>query len=101
DRAMPCGLIINELVANAFKHAFPEGRSGHVCVDLSSADGRHCTLTVRDDGVSMPTGLDLGRGRSLGLQLVHDLADQLHGTVAISRERGTTFTIDFDAGGGI
>src|SRR5262249_41444188 len=46
DRAMSCGLIINELVANAYKHAFPDGRAGHVFVDLSSTDGRRCTLTV-------------------------------------------------------
>lgn len=100
DRAMSLGLIINELVANSFKHAFPGGRAGHVFVDLSSADGRHCKLSVGDDGVSLPTGMDVGRTGSLGLQLVRDLVDQLHGTLAISREHGTTFTIDFDADGG-
>ena len=97
DRAVLCGLIINELVSNAFKHAFPNGRQGRVSVDLVSADGHRCVLTVRDDGISLPPGFDLGRDGSLGLQLVNDLAEQLHGTVVVRREAGTIFTITFDA----
>jgi two-component sensor histidine kinase len=99
DRAVPCGLIINELVSNALKHAFPGGRPGRVRVALRSGPGQKYTLEVADNGVGLPEGLDPGRAGSLGLQLVGDLAEQLHGAVAVGRGAGTTFTITFEAAG--
>src|SRR5262249_17986595 len=96
DQAITCGLIVNELVSNALKHAFPDERAGRVRVELRPLGGHRLVLVVGDDGVGLPPGLDLARVDSLGLQLVQDLADQLHGTVEVSRDVGTTFTVTFD-----
>ena len=97
DRAIPTGLIINELVSNALKHAFPDGQAGHVRVELKLLDGRRCALAVMDDGVGLPPDLDVGRADSLGLQLVRDLTRQLHGTISVRRGRGTIFAVTFEA----
>ena len=96
NRAVSCGLIVNELVSNALKHAFPPGRPGCVRVLVEPLVGGRHVLRVQDDGVGLPPGFDVGRADSLGLQLVHDLALQLHGTVAVTRDPGTTFAITFD-----
>jgi two-component sensor histidine kinase len=95
DRAVSCGLIINELVSNALKHAFPDGRPGHIEVGLSLQDDRRCVLTVRDDGIGLHAGS--GKPDTLGLQLVQDLTRQLRGTIAVTHEGGSSFTITFDA----
>lgn len=94
DQAVPCGLIINELLSNSFKYAFPSGR-GSVGISLTAAD-QHLTLTVWDTGVGMPAQREVGR-QTLGLKLVHDLARQLHGSVRIEGPPGTTVTITFPA----
>lgn len=99
DRAVTCGLIVNELVSNALKHAFPDGRAGSVSVELAPREGLRHVLTVRDDGVGLPTDLDLARIDSLGLQLVNDLAEQLHATLDVSRDGGTAFRISFETQG--
>jgi PAS domain S-box-containing protein len=96
DLAVPCSLIVNELVSNALKHAFPDGRAGRVCVELQPFGDQQHVLVVADDGVGLPPDLDCQRADSLGLQLVDDLTQQLHGTIAVSRDGGTTFTITFD-----
>jgi predicted ATPase/two-component sensor histidine kinase len=96
NQAITCGLIVNELVSNALKHAFPDERAGRMRVELRPLGGHRLVLVVSDDGVGLPLDLDLARVDSLGLQLVHDLADQLHGTVEVSRDVGTTFTVTFD-----
>jgi PAS domain S-box-containing protein len=95
-RAIPCGLLVNELVGNAFRHAFPGGRAGTVTVALSLHDGT-ARLTVRDDGVGLPAGFELGDARSLGFQLVPLLVDQLGATVVHVPGTGTCFRIDFPA----
>ncbi|WP_051329664.1 AAA family ATPase [Geminicoccus roseus] len=97
DRAVPCGLIVNELVSNALKHAFPDRRSGQVQVEMRLLAGRRCRLSVADDGVGMPA--DPARSDTLGLQLVHDLVQQLRGEIEVQRDHGTRFTIDFDLEG--
>ena len=97
SRAVSCGLIVNELVSNALKHAFPEGRAGHVTVALRSVDDAQLALVVSDDGVGLSDEIDLTRTDSLGLRLVRDLTEQLHGHVDIRVEAGTTFTVTFDA----
>jgi two-component sensor histidine kinase len=96
DRAVPCGLIVNELVSNALKHAFPDGRAGRVCIELQAFGGQQHVLVVGDNGVGLPADLDYQRANSLGLQLVDDLTQQLHGNLRVNREGGTTFTITFD-----
>jgi predicted ATPase/two-component sensor histidine kinase len=100
NQAVTCGLIINELVSNALKHGFPNGRAGRVRVELQSLGGHRHVLRVSDNGIGLPRDLDFRRANTLGLQLVHDLAEQLRGEVAVSREPETTFTITFEEAGG-
>jgi PAS domain S-box-containing protein len=95
DSAIHCGLLVNELVSNALKHAFRGRKTGCVSVELQGvSDGRY-RLVVRDDGVGLPAQIDTRRSETLGLQLVHTLAEHLDGTVTIRREGGTEFEIVF------
>jgi two-component sensor histidine kinase len=95
DVAVPCGLIVNELVTNSLKHAFPDGRNGEVNVGLCETGDGHLLLKVRDNGVGMPQGFDYRQTESLGLQLVNALVRQLDGSVELHCEGGTTFAITF------
>jgi two-component system CheB/CheR fusion protein len=95
DAAIPCGLILTELLANALKHGFPAGQPGEVQVELRAPNGREVTLVVRDTGVGFPEDLDFRDTDSLGLQLVGMLTAQLRGTITLDRHRGTTFTLTF------
>jgi PAS domain S-box-containing protein len=94
NAAVPCGLILNELVANALKHAFPEGRRGSILVRLSASEGV-CRLVVRDDGIGFPPQIDFRQTETLGLQLVKTLADQLDGRVELNSDAGTEFVVTF------
>jgi len=95
DTAIPCGLIVTELVSNSIKHAFPEGEAGVITVDISMAREGDCRLVVSDDGVGLPDDWRLEDLSTLGLQLVSSLTDQLSGTMEITSGSGTTFTISF------
>jgi predicted ATPase/two-component sensor histidine kinase len=95
NRAVACGLIINELLSNALKHAFLPAKAGRIQIDFELSNGRY-GLRVQDDGSGLPEGFDFGRTDSLGLQLVGDLTRQLRGSIAVSRGCGTTFSIEFD-----
>jgi PAS domain S-box-containing protein len=95
DTAIPCGLIINELVSNSLKHAFPKGRKGKILVRLQPDDGGGFVLTVSDDGVGLPKGLDMAATESLGLQLVGALVRQMGGSMEVARSGGTAFVIHF------
>ncbi len=94
ERAIPCGLVVNELVTNAFKHAFPDERSGEVLVELSVMNG-DLQLVVADDGVGLPDAFDLSHVKSLGLQLVSVLADQLGAVFTVGNNRGARFSLRF------
>jgi two-component sensor histidine kinase/ActR/RegA family two-component response regulator len=94
DQAIPTGLILNELITNALKHAFPPECSGSIQIEAHSQDGR-VELAVRDDGIGMPEGLASPQGKSLGLQIVEILAHQLRGTWELKREAGTVFHLSF------
>jgi PAS domain S-box-containing protein len=95
DAALPCGLIINELVSNSLKHAFHGRESGAIFLSLRSA-GKAIELTYRDDGPGLPRDLDLSRTRSLGLKLVYNLAvRQLRGAMEIRRDPASEFVITF------
>ena len=94
DMAIPCGLIINELVSNALKHAFPDGRKGEIRVGLRFADDR-VTLVVVDNGVGFPAEMDFRAANTMGLRVVTTLVGQLDGTIEVDREGGTTFKITF------
>ena len=93
DRAIPLGLIINELVSNSLKYAFPDGRKGQITIGLWTETDDRFALTVSDDGVGLPEDIDFRRSQSLGLKLVATLANQLKSDFELDRSRGTTFTI--------
>jgi len=95
DSAVPCGLILHELLSNALKHAFPDGQAGAITLDLHATPDQHVTLRVIDTGVGMPEGFDVGQTDSVGLQLVCALTEQLGGTISVARHGGTTFTLTF------
>lgn len=95
DHAIPCGLIVNELVSNAFKHAFPASESGFVRIAAKKVQGKKAALTVVDNGVGFPDHLDYRETKSLGMQLVNDLVSQLAGTIELTRKEGTAFKVIF------
>jgi two-component sensor histidine kinase len=96
DTAMSCGLIINELVSNAIKYAFPGGRKGTISIFLGTTQDGDIELRVADDGVGLPPALDLKNIDSLGLTLAIDLAKrQLKGQVEVRREQGMEFRLLF------
>ncbi len=95
NEAIPCGLIVNELVSNALKHGFPERRRGTVQVGLFQDEQGNVELSIGDDGVGFGPEQSLERPGSLGLQLVHLLTRQLHGTLQVHRAAPTRFTLRF------
>ena len=98
ERAIPCGLVVSELVTNALKHAFPGQRRGNLQVKLERLPAKRLRLTVKDDGVGfVPQSAEVGRA-SLGLDLVAIFAKQLEAAVEIEREGGTCFQLTFQEG---
>ena len=97
DKAIPMGLIINELVSNSLKHAFPGGAAGRIVISLKADDEETFVLVVGDNGIGLPADVEPQNPSSLGLRLVYTLAQQLRGRVDLSRENGTSFTIVRDA----
>jgi len=97
DKAIPCGLIVNELVSNCLKHAFPGERAGVIQVELRSLDKDHVSLVVRDDGIGLAEALEPQKTKTLGLRLVTDLVKQLKGEIQIDHRGGTEFKILFPA----
>ncbi len=97
--AIACGLILQELLSNGFKHAFPEGQSGEIHITLQVAPEQQAVLTVRDTGIGFPEGLDFRTTDSLGLQLVCLLTEQLQGTIRLERHEGTAWTLTFPLAG--
>jgi PAS domain S-box-containing protein len=95
EQAVPCGLIVNELLSNSLKYAFPEGRTGQITVGIRSGEKGQAILIVADDGVGLPAALDIEQTESLGLKLVSILTQQLKGELQIERQRGTLFRILF------
>src|SRR5919108_3819493 len=87
DVAIPCGLIINELVSNSLKHAFPEGREGEISISLQggATNLSNFILTVSDNGIGFPKNLDFRNTESPGLQLVTILVEQIGGTIELNR----------------
>ncbi|MBW8041648.1 MAG: hypothetical protein FVQ85_16855 [Planctomycetes bacterium] len=96
NTAIPCGLIINELVSNALKYAFPDEREGEICIGLyPDKDGRF-SLVIKDNGIGFPKDLDFRKTESLGMQLVIMLVEQIGGTIELERKEGAVFTITFE-----
>jgi len=94
DTAIPCGLIINELISNSMKHAFPKRNKGSIHIDFYSDKNKY-VLNVGDNGIGLPKNLDFRNTKSLGLQLVNNLVHQLDGTIELNKENGTEFEITF------
>ena len=102
DLAVPCGLILNELISNALKHGFPNSAGGEIKVTLRSGPDCRCTLCVEDNGIGISADLDVITTKSLGLRLVRSLTQQVHGSFELARiVPGTSaclqFTVDHHA----
>ncbi len=96
DTLMPLGILINELLANSLKHAFPEERSGRIDILLKTEDAQQLILTVSDNGIGIPPGLDYMDTKSMGMQLIITLVEQLEGTIELNRDQGTEFRVTFN-----
>ncbi|MBA3666043.1 MAG: hypothetical protein H0W61_17840 [Bacteroidetes bacterium] len=97
NKAIPCGIIINELLSNAFKYAFPGKKKGTILVELTGTGKRHYKLKISDNGVGIPEHINLLNPETLGLQLISSLVEQLDGKIKVTRKKGTDFTIVFSS----
>jgi hypothetical protein len=93
ETAVPCGIILNELVSNALRHAFPDGAAGVLRVDFTGRSGECFELVVSDNGVGLGSDQEAAARRTLGLQLIDALAGQINASVKIETGEGTTFRI--------
>ena len=94
ETAIPCGLIINELVSNSLKHAFNEAHDGKITVNMRK-NKNLITMEVSDNGIGLPANFEVEKASTLGLKLVTTLVDQLEGNMVIDRSKGTSFKITF------
>lgn len=94
DKAVPCSLIVNEMLSNSLKHAFPGGRKGVITIDLKT-EGENFILTYSDDGVGIPEEITLERTESMGMQLIMGLTEQINGSIVLDRHEGTKYIIRF------
>jgi PAS domain S-box-containing protein len=94
NTAIPCFLLINEVITNCIKHAFPGGRTGKITIDFMKVDDKY-SITIRDDGVGLPKGLNLEQTNTLGLQLINNLTSQLDGELEVKSNGGTEFRVIF------
>jgi len=102
DLALPCGLILNELISNSLRHGFPNGASGEIKLTLRNLPEGKCSLCVEDSGVGIPADLDVNTNNSLGLRLVRLFTQQIRGSFELVKsDPGTSarlqFTVDYDA----
>ena len=95
DTAIPCGLLINELISNAFKHAFPDRESGRIELELRRNDDGTICIVVADDGIGLPENFSPQRGSSLGWRLVNGLVNQIEGTLSFDRQGGSRIEVRF------
>jgi two-component sensor histidine kinase len=93
--AIPCGLIIQELISNALNHAFPEKREGIVVVRMKAKRCGPTQLIIKDNGIGLPLNMDFSRAKTLGFRLVMDFVKQIEGTIDLKISPGTQFTISF------
>lgn len=94
NASIPLGLIVNELITNSMKYAFPEGRKGTINIDFYG-ENDYFVLKIADNGVGIPLDIDIYNTSTLGLRLVHNLTEQIDGTLELNRENGTSFKIIF------
>jgi len=98
DQALPFGLLLNELITNAMKHAFDQKEAGVIRVVLGQSD-TETSVIVEDDGCGIPLDMELGKCRSLGFQLIPGLVEQLEGQIELIRDQGSKFIITFKTEG--
>ncbi len=96
ETAIPCGLIIDEIVSNSLKYAFTNGRNGLIKVELQSNDENKFYLMISDNGIGIPDRIDLKNANTFGMQLINYLTQQLKGTIEIDRSHGTKFKLLFN-----
>jgi two-component sensor histidine kinase len=94
DQAIPCALVVNEVLSNAFKHAFRGKTQGILRVSAKQTDD-HISIIIEDDGVGIPGDMDIYNTTSLGLKLIRNLVLQLHGSVTITSNLGTEVKVEF------
>lgn len=94
DLAVPCGLILNELISNSLKYAFPEGQKGVISINFIFNEGCY-EILISDNGIGFPKEVNYKETKSLGLQLVNTLVGQIDGTIMMENTTGTTFKIQF------
>jgi two-component sensor histidine kinase len=94
DTAIPCGLIINELLTNSLKYAFPVGKKGKIDIVIREKGG-NIAINISDNGKGLPKEIDFRNTESLGLQLVVSLVEQINGKIRLDTKKGTKFTIEF------
>ena len=92
-RAMPCGLLIQEILSNVLKHAFPDGREGNICISMKKARDGFIELVIADNGIGLPDDVDEKEGGSLGMTLVRGWVRQLRADLVINRSAGTRYVI--------
>jgi len=95
ETAIPCGLILSELVTNSLKYAFPNQKNGEFKIELHTINDSEYNLIISDDGVGIPENINFEETETLGLQLVNSLVNQLEGTIKLDRDNGTEFKIIF------
>jgi two-component sensor histidine kinase len=95
DLAVPCGLILQELISNAIKHAFPDGRKGEIILSFKKQDHGTFNLCLSDNGIGIPSNINFQKPQSLGFQLVSNLSCQIAGSFTVTQNKGTSFFIDF------
>jgi len=95
-QAIPCALVINELISNAFKHAFKEGQKGTIQISLKKTGLDEISFQVKDDGIGIPNDIDSYTTNSLGFKLLRNtVQDQLMGRLSLQRGSGTTIVVEF------
>ncbi len=99
NKAVPASLILNELLSNALKHAFPGERKGEIVIDFRIKDDNNI-ITFSDNGVGLPEAVTFDHPKTLGMQLLKGLTHQLDGTISVDRTGGTKYTIIFPADSG-
>ena len=95
DASISCGLILNELISNSLKYAFPNNKAGIIFVNLSVKD-KLVNIEIGDNGIGINENLDIKKTPTLGLQLVNTLVEQINGKIIVERKNGTKFNIEFN-----
>lgn len=92
DKSIPCGLIINEIISNSLKHAFPNNKKGTITINMKT-EKKYLILTIKDNGIGLPKNVDIDNTNTLGMTLIKSLINQLNGSLQLKNTTGTTYTL--------